>query len=78
MNRDGVSRTMPQNSCASNLLPGLPRISGSCLAMIKSPIEASIPSTTEAGKIALKRANLNHARTTCTTPVRQMATSKSG
>ena len=30
--------------------------------MIRSPIEASIPSTTEAGKIALNRAALNLAR----------------
>ena len=44
----------------------VPKISGSCLAMIKSPIAASIPSTTEAGKIAAKRASLNLARTTCT------------
>jgi hypothetical protein len=28
---------------------------GSCLAMISRPIDASIPSTTEEGKIALKR-----------------------
>ena len=75
MNCDGASRTIPQNSCSSNLWP---RISGSCLAMIRSPIAASIPSTTEAGKIAQKRASLNRARTTCTKPVRQMAPSRSG
>ncbi len=75
-NCDGASNTMPQNSCASNLLCGLPKISGSCLAMISSPIDASIPSTTAAGKIALKRASLNLARTICTTPVKLMATSR--
>ena len=69
---------MPQNSCDLNSLCGLPKISGSCLTMINSPIAASIPSTTEAGKIALKRASFNLARMICTMPVRQMATSKSG
>ena len=72
---EGVSATIPQNSWAWKECPSM---RGSCLAMISRPIEASIPSTTEEGKTALNLAALKYARTSCTSPVRQMATSSSG
>ncbi len=40
-----------------------PMIAGSCLAMIISPIDASIPSTTVVGKTAQRRAARSLLRT---------------
>ena len=69
MNCDGASRTIPQNSCASKWLPGLPKISGSCLAMIKSPIDAEHPldhrgreDRGEAGQLEPGQDDLHQAR----------------
>ena len=66
---------MGQNSWASNFWP---MNKGICLAMIKRPMAASIPSMAAAGKIALNRATLSLARTSCTNPAMQIATSTSG